>query len=183
MFRTRLGPPQIAAIRCHYRSTSPPEERLYCPPDNSHKVRPVGVYVNLQDGSKPAARRICPREEPPDGVVSYTALICAGITNSFPAKKREWSSLRPTSSHPFRLSVKISYTKTKDKFTDNVCRYSREFSSLSSIWGSRFRKRLACVGFQKPVLNPDRKRQPEQLQCCCLHHAQWRCSCPVADQQ
>ena len=94
----------------------------------------------------------------PNEVVSYTARICAGIANSFPAQQRERSPLRPSSSHPFIADIiRLSDSRfpTQKQRTSSqiiVRRYSREFWSLSSIGASCFQKPLASIRFQKAVL-------------------------------
>ena len=153
------GPPQIAPIPCQSRWMSPPpEQRFYCPLIIRTRCDPPVFTSTVKMFPTPRRVEFVLEGIGPNEVVSYTARICAGIANSFPAQQRERSPLRPSSSHPFIADIiRLSDSRfpTQKQRTSSqiiVRRYSREFSSLSSIGASCFQKPLASIRFQKAVL-------------------------------
>ena len=174
---------------CQYRWMSPPEERLYCPLIIRTSCDPPVFTSTVKMFPTPRRVEFVLEGIGPNEVVSYAARICAGIANSFPAQQRERSPLRPSSSHPFIADIiRLSDSRfpTQKQRTSSqiiVRRYSREFSSLSQHRGLVFSEATRFHSLSEGSATADRKRQPEQPPWCCLPRAQWRCSCPVADQQ
>jgi hypothetical protein len=158
VFRIRFGHVANCAIPCQSRWMSPSEQRLYCPLIIRTSCDPPVFTSTVKMFPTPRRVEFVLERIGPNEVVSYTARICAGIANSFPAQQRERSPLRPSSSHPFIADIiRLSDSRfpTKKQRTSSqiiVRRYSREFSSLSSIGASCFQKPLASIRFQKAVL-------------------------------